>query len=256
MSVYVPYTQIVASTTVNAGIGNLNMYPTLMSQHGLSLYNEDGTATAMTSKEALDVFKQWTDLYSDYSILKEADFYNRLRVGVMPLGIAPYSTYMTLYSAAPEIQGRWSIALVPGTVNEDGTINRSIAGGGTGCGIIKKSPNQEEAWEFLKWWVSAETQTRYNNNVESILGMIGRTAMANIEAFNSIAWDVDDLKILNEQRSYINEIQEVPGSYYLTRAVDQAYWSVLEDGTPVKDAVVKWSQVADDEIARKIKEYS
>ncbi len=256
MSVYVPYTQIVASTTVNAGIGNLNLYPTLMSQHGLSLYNEDKTATAMTSKEALDVFELWTGLYTDYGILKEADFYNRLRVGVMPLGIAPYGTYVTLYSAAPEIQGRWGIALVPGTENEDGTINRTIAGAGTGCGIIKKSPNQKAAWEFLKWWVSAETQTRYNNNVESILGMIGRTSVSNVEAFNSIAWDAEHLKILNEQWSYVNEIHEVPGSYYLTRAVDQAYWSVVEDGERIKDAVVKWSQAADDEIDRKIREYS
>lgn len=257
MSVYVPYTQIVTSTTVNAGIGNLNLYPTLMAQNNLSIYNEDRTGTAMTSKKALDVFEMWTDFYNEYDFLKEADFYNRLRVGVMPLGVAPYTTYMSFYSAAPEIRGRWSIAKVPGTVNEDGSINYAVAGSGTGCGIIKQDNKQrmDNAWEFLKWWTSAETQARYNNNVESILGAIGRTAVSNVDAFNSIAWDSEDLEVLNDQWSDVVEVEEIPGSYYLTRAVDQAFWAVLEDDESVKDAVVKWSKVADNEIERKIEEY-
>lgn len=255
MSVYVPFTQITTSTVVNQGIGNLHIYPTLMWQNGLSIYNEEGNATAITSKKALDVFEQWTDFYLEYDFYKEADFYNRLRVGVMPLGIAPYTTYMSFYATAPEIRGRWSIAMVPGTEAEDGTINRSVAGSGTGCSIIKKSTKQKQAWEFLKWWTSAETQTRYNNNLQSLLGMIGRTAVSNVEAFNSLAWDKDDLVILNEQWQQVTEVGEVPGSYDVTRAIDQAYWTVIEDGTKVKDAVTKWAKVADREIERKIEEY-
>ena len=256
MNVYVPYTQITTSGIVNAGIGNLHIYPTLMWQNNLSIYNEEGTATAITSKKALDVFEQWTDFYLKYDFLKEADFYNRFRVGVMPLGIAPYSTYMTLYSTAPEIRGRWGVALVPGTEGEDGTINRSVAGSGTGCSIVKKSEKQEQAWQFLKWWTSTETQTRYNNNLQSILGMIGRNAVSNVEAFNNLAWDRDDLVILNEQWKQVKEVQEVPGSYDVTRSIDQAYWAVLEDNSKVKDAVTKWSKSADKEIERKIEECS
>ncbi len=255
MSVYVPFTQITTSTIVNQGIGNLHIYPTLMWQNDLSIYNEEGNATAITSKKALDVFEQWTDFYLEYDFFKEADFYNRLRVGVMPLGIAPYTTYMQFYATAPEIRGRWSIGLVPGTEAEDGTINRSVAGSGTGCTIIKKSTKHDQAWQFLKWWTSAETQKRYNNNLQSLLGMIGRTAVSNVEAFNSLAWDKDDLVILNEQWQQVKEVGEVPGSYDVTRAIDQAYWTVIEDGTKVKDAVTKWSKVADREIARKIEEY-
>ncbi len=267
MNVYVPYTQITTSTTVNAGIGNLHLYPTLMWQHGLSIYNEEGNATAIATKDALKVFEEWTDFYLEYSFLKEADFYNRMRVGVMPLGIAPYTTYMTFYATAPEIRGRWSIALVPGTVvtdengnpvldeNGNEVINRSVAGSGTGCAIVQKSTKKEQAWKFLQWWTSAETQTRYNNNLQSILGMIGRNAVSNVEAFNNLAWDKEDLEILNEQWSYVKEVQEVPGSYDVTRSIDQAFWAVLEDGSKVKDAVAKWAKSADKEIQRKIEEY-
>ncbi len=256
MNVYVPFTQITTSTTVNAGIGNLHLYPTLMWQHDLSIYNENGTATSITTTEALEVFEQWTDFYLEYGFLREADFYNRLRVGVMPLGIAPYSTYMTFYATAPEIRGRWNIDLVPGVENEDGSINRSVAGSGTGCSIVKKSTKQEQAWQFLKWWTSAETQSRYNSNLESILGMIGRNAVSNVEAFNSLAWEKDDLEVLNNQWSQVKEVQEVPGSYDVTRSIDQAFWAVLEDDVKVKDAVGKWAKSADKEIERKISEYS
>lgn len=252
MNVYIPYTQIASSTATNVGIGSLNLFPTFMLQNGLSIYNKEQNATALDNKAATDVFEYWTDLYTDYGFLKQADFYNRFRVGVMPLGIAPYSTYMTLYSAAPEIKGRWSVATVPG--DNDG--NRAIAGAGTGCVIVKKSSHKDEAWEFLKWWTSADTQSRYSRNVESILGMIGRTATANIEALSSLAWDSDDLKVILEQWSLVEELPEVPGSYYLTRAVDQAFWAVVNGESTPKDAIAKWSRVADDEIARKIKEYS
>ncbi|MBO5358094.1 MAG: extracellular solute-binding protein [Clostridia bacterium] len=252
MNVYIPYTQITAATTVSAGIGALNLFPTLMSQNGLSLYNDKLNATALSSVEATAVFDLWTDLYTDYDFQKEADFYNRFRVGTMPLGIAPYSTYITLYSAAPEIKGRWAVACVPGM--EGG--NNSVAGAGTGCSIIKKSPNRENAWKFLKWWTSADTQIRYSSNVESLIGMLGRQQTANVEALNGLAWDKKDLAVINEQWSRVNEVPEVPGSYYFSRALDQAFWSVINDGTNAKDAISKWSKVADAEIQRKIKEYS
>ncbi len=251
MNVYVPYTQITTATTVNTGIGNLNLLPTLMAQNGLSLYNKEKNATALESKAAIEVFDFWTDLYTEYGYLKEAEFYNRFRVGVVPLGIAPLATYMNLYSAAPEIAGRWSVALVPASQNGD----RTIAGAGTGCGIISKSKHKDEAWEFLKWWTSAETQTRYNNNVESLLGMIGRTTTANVEAFQNLAWDSEHLSVMEQQRLQVKEVPEVPGSYYLSRAIDQAFWTVVNGETNSKDALMKWCKIADDEIERKIKEY-
>ncbi len=252
MNVYVPYTQITATTTVNAGLGSLNLLPTLMAQKGLSFYNEEQNGTALNTKAAIDVFTEWTDLYKDFDLLYQADFYNRLRTGVMPLGIAPYTTYMTLYSAAPEIRGRWAMSPVPG--DENG--NRYIAGGGTGCVIVKKSEHKEAAWEFLKWWTSAETQSRYSSNVESLIGVISRTASANVEGLSKLAWDAKDFKIIEEQWSYVRELPEIPGSYYLTRSIDQAFWMISNGEATPKDAIVKWSKLADDEIARKIKEYS
>lgn len=251
MSVYMPYTQITTTTTVNSGIGSLNLFPTLMAQSSLSIYNDELNSTNLVSKESIEVFKRWTEFYTEYDFYKEADFYNRFRVGSMPLGIAPYSMYMTLYSAAREIGARWSVATVPATKGG----NDSVAGAGTGCAIIAKSSKKAQAWEFLKWWTSADTQVRFTNNVESILGMIGRISTSNVEALSRLSWSTGVLDVLLEEWSRVTEVPEVPGSYYLTRCVDQAFWSVVNGTSRPKDALIKWSNVADDEIIRKINEY-
>ena len=251
MQVYLPYTQITSSTMVNSGIGGLHLLPTLMCQKGLSFYNEERSATALNTTEAIQVFREWTGLYTDYQFVKEADFYNRFRVGTMPLGVAPYSLYMTLYQAAPEIEGRWSVACVPSDSGGSG----AVAGSGTGCAVIEKSAHHEAAWEFLKWWTSAETQSRYARNLESILGTIGRPQTATVGAFREMAWPTEDKETLLRQWEAVQEIPEVPGSYYLVRAVDQAFWSVVNKEADVSDAVIKWSRVADSEIQRKIEEY-
>ena len=255
MQVWLPYTQIQATTTVNVGIGGLSIFPTLMAQNGLSLFNKEFNGSNLNTKEAISVFNTWTDFYTEYKIPKEASFYNRFRVGTMPLGIDTYLLYQTLNSAAPEIKGRWKIAPLPGVINADNTINNSSTGSGTGNVIIKGTGKEELAWEFLKWWTSADIQVRYSNNLESILGPVGRIDTANVEALSRLSWTKKDLGILMEQWEKVVEVNEIPGSYYLTRALDQAFWNVTNGQATSKDAILEWSMVADNEIKRKIEEY-
>ncbi len=261
MDAYIPYTKIASTTTVNAGMGSLHMFPTVLAQNNVELYNDDRNKTTLTSGDAIEAFTQWTDFYTKYGIEKQMDFYNRFRTGTAPLGISSYTTYTQLTQAAPEIQGRWRITSIPGNpiYDEAGNmtgINQAIAGSGTGCSVINRSPNKDGAWQFLCWWTSAQTQLRYNNNVESILGVVSRTATANVEAFSSYSWNSDDLQILLNQWSKVEELPEVPGGYYVSRAVDQAYWAVVNNESNEKDAMLEWGEVADNEIARKIAEYA
>ena len=251
MQVYIPYTTISTTTSVDTGLGNLNLYATMMAQSGLPIYNDSRTATAINTPEAISVFEQWTRLYTDYKFLKEADFYNRFSVGTMPLGIAPYTLYLTLSQAASGIQGRWSVEPVPSFTSE----NKAITGAGTGCAIVAKSSHVDEAWEFLKWWTSAQTQARYSRNLESVLGLVGRHPTATVEAFADLAWEPEVRNNLMAQWENVEELPEIPGSYYLTQAIDQAFWAVVNGESNGKDAILKWSEVADAEISRKIKEY-
>lgn len=256
LDAYIPYTQITDTTVVNAGVGGLNLYATILQQFGGSFYNDELKECLLNGTVAFNAFKYWTDMYIKKKLPTTASFYNRFRSGTMPLGIDVYTNYTTFAEAAPEIEGRWSIALVPGIEQEDGTINRTISGAGTGCAIIKKSEHIEEAWEFLKWWTSADTQLMYNNNVESIIGAVSRVTTSNIEAFSRMSWGKQDLEILLEQRRHIKEIPEVPGSYFLSRAVDQAFWNVVESNAQPRDTLYKWGNICNSEIKRKIEEYA
>ena len=256
MDVYLPYIKLANVSQVNTGLGGLNLYSTLLSQNGVSVYNDKRNANILDSAEALDIFDWWTDMYTRYKVDVEQDFYNRFRVGVTPMGIAPYTTYTTFSQAAPEIEGRWGIALLPGVEREDGIINRNTSGSGTGCVILNTSKHKKEAWKFLKWWTSAETQLNYSRNVESLIGYVGRVATSNVEAFSGYSWKSADRDILLSQWDQVSEIPEVPGSYYLSRAVDQAFWETINGNNTASEALIKWSAVANEEIARKIKEYS
>lgn len=251
----IPYTELTGSGTVNGGVGNLTLYPTLLLQKNLSLYNSEKTASALTEINQIQTFVEWTDLYTKYKFQEIANFYNRFRIGSSPLGIADYSLYTQLKATAPEIDGRWSMTLIPGTAREDGSIDHTSAGWGSGCSITKLSNNPENAWLFLKWWTSAEAQLKYSNMLESVLGPLGRVNTANIEALSQMDWDAKMYREITEQQKLTKEIIEIPGGYYTARGIDQAFWNVTEAGKDPTEMIKKWGAIVDDEIARKKAEY-
>ena len=54
----------------------------------------------------------------------------------------------------------------------------------------------------------------------------------------------------------VKEIPEAPGSYYVSRSIDQAFWAVYNDKSTPKEAITDWARVSDEEIKRKIEEYA
>lgn len=256
MNSYLPYLKITDATTVNTGAGGLSIFPTLLMQNGESMYNSALDATNLASPASVQVFKFWTDFYTKYKLNPDVNFYQRFRVGTIPLGIASYTQYLTFAVAAPEIEGKWAMYELPGTVRADGTVDRSAAGAGTGCAIMKSSKEKQAAWEFLKWWLSADTQYNYSFNCETVLGQSGRISTSNVEALKRLSWDNSSLDTILKQWSNVKEIPEVPGSYYVSRSIDQAFWSVYNGETTEKEAITDWARVSNDEIARKIKEYA
>ena len=254
MRVGLPYTQITDMNLVNQGLGALNIFPTLLMQQGISLYDDKLESINLTSEDAVNTFTMWTDFYNKYSFDKTYDFYNRFRTGTMPLAIQPVTQYNTISAAASEIRGLWGIAPIPGFKDENGEINRTLAGAGSGCAILKDSDNIEGAWKFLKWWTSYEAQLKYSQNIESILGTTGRNMTSNVEALSKLSWNRGDFEIIEEQWRWVQEMPEVPGGYYIPRVVDQAFWNVVS-GKGIHEELIKWDKVADTEIAEKRSQY-
>ena len=238
------------------GAGDLHYYATFLMQNNAQLYNDTHTATAVNEGTAVETFVFWTDFYTNLGYDTAFSFYNRFRAGTMPLGVGPYSEYVTFSQAAPEITGKWAIARMPGTIQEDGTINYAQADTGTACVIPKiNTEKRQEAWEFLKWWTSDNTQYRYSTMVEAVLGEVGRVQTANVEALKKLSWESDDVEILLDTWSDVKGLVEIPGGFYVPRSIYQAFWNVVNLSENPKDMIVKWGKVADEEITRKREEY-
>ncbi len=238
------------------GQGTLSQYATFLMQDGSSLYNKNLDSTALLESDAVEKFVYWTDFYTNLGYDTQFDFYNRFRSGTMPLGVASYSQYVLFSQAAPEIAGKWSIAPMPGTMQEDGTIDYTQADSGTACVIPITAGNKELSWEFIKWWTRDDIQYRYSTMVEAVLGEVGRVTTSNVEAFKRLAWESDDLDILLEAWSNVKGLQEIPGGYYVERSVYQAFWNVVNLKENPKDMIVKWGKTANAEITRKRGEYA
>ena len=256
LTAWLPNNTATSTTQANIGLGSINIFPTLLKQQNLEVYREDGRATLLTDSNLIMAFNKWTDFYKKLKLPRTMNFYNRFRTGTCPLGIDTYTLYTTLKAAAPEIDGLWDVALVPGTKDEKtGKINHTSTGGGTACSILKLSQNPKNAWKFLRWWVSADTQLAYSSEVESILGPTGRVAISNTEAFQSLEWDPEMRDVVVESLNLTSEIPEYPGSYYVSRSVYQAFWNVVENNENAKQTLLKFAKEADQEIARKWKQY-
>lgn len=256
MNSYLPYTKITSASTVNTGAGGLTIFPTMLIQNGGSVYNGGLNATCLADPISVETFTFWTDFYDKYSLDADTNFYQRFRVGTIPFGVTSYGQYLTLSVSAPEIAGKWAIAEIPGFKKEDGSISNICAGSGSGCVIMNSSEHKNEAWEFLKWWTEADTQYEYSANVEAILGESGRVSTATVDALKRLDWDKASLKVIMSQWEKVEEIREAPGSYYVSRSIDQAFWAVYNRKSTPKEAITNWARVSDNEIQRKIAEYA
>lgn len=228
-------------------------------QRGGELYLPDGVASALDSEEAVDAFRFWTNLYELYKLPLQYDAANRFRIGEMPILIDNYGLYNYLSVFAPEIKGRWEFTLVPGTVREDGTIDRTVPSsselGGAGCIILSDAEDKEAAWEFLKWWTSTETQVRYGKELESLMGPAARYATANVEALRSLPWTVDELRKLNEQWQYVKGVPEVPGGYMTGRHLDNAFRKVVYQKKEPRKTLLDYVRVINEELELKRQEF-
>lgn len=235
---------------------DLTTYATLLFQNGGRLYNADFTASDLNSMAGAEAFENWTVFYTDYSLALQYDFQTRFRSGEIPIAIANYGMYNALSVFAPELDGLWSFAEVPGTRRGDGTVDHTTAGTVTGAVMMSSARNKSDAWEFLRWWASAQTQTMYGRELESVLGTAGRYQAANVEALYNIPWDSADFQVLLQQLRQVRGIEEIPGSYMTQRYIDFAFRQVTVSGDrDVGRALVKAVRQIDSEIAAKRREF-
>ena len=234
-----------------------NLYPFLY-QNGATVYDYDGVVSALDSAEAYNAFYEYANLYNKYNIPYAANFYMKFKLGDMPIGIADMGMYCQLKYSAPEINGKWTMAPIPGHLKEDGTIDRSMGGSATTCVMIKNKGDRlkaQESWEFVKWWMSEETQVAYAQEVEATFGVASRWQTANKRAINSMAYSDEELEVINEQWSYFTETPIVLGGYYTARYLTTALNQAVLQGSNIRIALEDAVREINKEMHRKQKEF-
>ena len=239
-------------------IADTSVLNTMIYQNGGEIYDQEAKRTLIDSEAGVAAFKQYVSLYNDYGLPTIFDFVSRFRSGEMPMGVASYATYNTLMISAPEIRGLWDFTLVPGTVQEDGSIDRTAHTAGLCCMMIKTDDEKvrNNAWEFMKWWVSADAQVRFGREMESVLGASARYQTANRDALRRLAWSNEQLAVLEEQMAHTHGFPEIAGGYSTTRHMTNAIRRVITTKEDPRETLLTYARTINEEIRIKRQEFN
>ncbi|MBQ8804466.1 MAG: extracellular solute-binding protein [Tyzzerella sp.] len=238
------------------GFKGLSTTSPFIYQNDGKLYTEDGAGIGLMDGNTIEGMNMLTDLFKVYAVEEYvASFYNSFRYGETPLGIGGVSSYVQLTEAAPELAGLWDIAPVPGTLQEDGTVLRSGNAAMTTCMIFKNTNMSEEAWTFMKWWLSAETQTAFAETMELSYGTEYRWNTANMKAFEETSYPDEHKDVIRVAWENQKENLQHPASYIVEREISNAFTNATVNGDTVIEALDASKLVADREIMRKLKEF-
>ena len=231
-----------------------------------------GMASNLGSNGALDAFQRMTEWFTLYGEPVSYDFANRFRTGEMPIAIAAYSTYNQLKVFAPEISGLWEFVQLPGVIRttEDGRtyIDHSTPGTPQAVMMMKdaaddikegqditESKKAQNAWAFLQWWISTDTQNRFGQEQVALMGTAAKYNTANVQALVGQSWTGQEKKNLMQQFESLKGTPMSPGNYIVARYTNFAFYNVVDDGKVASEAMRDYVDDIDHELSRKRAEY-
>lgn len=225
-------------------------------QFGGDIFQEDGFGTVIDEDKALEGIQFMSNLSTIYSMpLQVPRFYNHFRYATLPIGIAPFGTYVELTTAAPEISGWWDVTPHPGVENEEGEVERWAAGSGQAAMIFEGSDQQDEAWKLLKWWMDEETQVEYGTTLQTLYGPEYMWNTANLEAFKQSPLPEEHKEVILEQWEYLHEVPKTPYAYMVEREISNAWNRAVFDGDNIRASVDDSVILINREMRRKMEEF-
>lgn len=138
----------------------------------------------------------------------------------------------------------------------DGSIDRSVAGGGMCTMMMAKAKDPYNAWEFMKWWSEADTQVSYGRELESIMGAAARYPASNKEAMEKMPWTAGEVSVLKTQWQHVKGIPEIPGGYLKDREISFAVRATVGNGANARESILDHVERINQEITKKRKEFN
>jgi len=262
LGIEVPKTwdDLLAATTIlqgkNMQVGLQRDYDVWLYQMGGERYADYGMRTGIGENVALEAFEYYCRFYTMYSFPATFDAPNRFRTGEMPIVIANYTNmYNTLTVFATEIQGLWDFDVMPGMYRDDGTFSNLAMAAVGAIVMMNGCENEEETWEFMKWFVGHEAQSAYCNQLITTIGPAAKHATANKYALADMAWTSSELDVLLKQFDNIALIENHPGGYILDRYIGFAFLDAYNKGKEPVQQLRSYITAINKEITRKREEF-
>ncbi len=234
--------------------GYLITAPYIFNQ-GASLYNADGLS-GLSSDAAIQGIRFMAESFTVYGMpLTTANFYDSFRYGNLPIGVSNFETYLKLLTAAPEVEGLWDIDLYPATVAPDGQQYRYATGSAQAALMFANTDRPEEAWAFMKWWMSTETQVAFQEQLIMNYGLEYLWNSANVEAFRYSPIPQHHKDVILEQWQWLQEPVKLPGSYMQERELSNVWNRIVFDGVNPRVAIDASITIINREILRKMEEF-
>ncbi|MBR4282128.1 MAG: hypothetical protein IKT35_00270, partial [Clostridia bacterium] len=113
--------------------------------------------------------------------------------------------------------------------------------GGISAVMMMNSVSSKEdvalgAWAFMQWYLSADIQSAYGNEMVALLGPSAKQPTSNINALANMAWSSEEYNNLFSQFNAVACTPEFPGSYIIGRYTNFAFLDVVNaDAEPVEE---------------------
>ncbi|MCD8023012.1 MAG: extracellular solute-binding protein [Lachnospiraceae bacterium] len=244
-----------SSTTISVN----QIFLSMLYQQGYELYSDDNTYTLLDDTDVLKVFKEWTEYYTNQGLEYSVNLVTRFRTGEIPVMVVDYTYVNTLNVSAPEISGKWSIAQIPGTEQEDGTVDRTSSCMISTYFIVSTSVEEDglvnEAWEFLNWWTSEETQSNYSMELKAVDGEAAEFPVANVDAIANGSLNESFKEVVLSLLDDLKAEPQIPGGYITGRTIRDAFVSVVTDNSDPVDTLYLKIDDINEEITSKRTEF-
>ena len=167
-------------------------YSPFLWQAGGDYYNSDHTRVTLDTPEAVTALDFFARLYREGEPKTTVPLEQGMRTGDYPLAMSGDWKIISLTAGAPEIKGKWSIAMLPAGPSG----KRTTFIGGRFLGIFSRSGKKKEAWEFIKFLFKPENQVRI---YEASLDTEDSYLPPNMETWKDLPMDKDLKEVLERQ---------------------------------------------------------
>jgi ABC-type glycerol-3-phosphate transport system substrate-binding protein len=226
----------------------------LMKQHGGGFVDTVNYTSLLNDPGTIAGFKEYVELYTVHKMPQEINYANMFRTGDLAIFFDSITAYAAVDRSAPELAGRWSYGLMPGTPRPDGTIDHQTFMSATGLAITKTSKHKKEALAFIDWLMQDDIQTKLMEELtKQMPGAMWVTG--NKAALSAVPLRDADRVILDKQLAVSTPYAYFPGSMVINRYLEFAVHEVLQVGNTPEQALANAHNLTEQELRQKLAEY-